>query len=286
MATNSPQTDCLTTCNAMAREQDFERWLAALLAPPAARTDLSVILAFNAEVAKTRDVVSEPMLGQIRLQWWRETIEGAALGAPRGHPVAEGLAAVLAQGRVKADDLRALIDARETDLTREGLNSLDDFLTYIDATAGALNRLLLACLGIEAAAAQGAAHHAARATAIAGQLRAAAVNAARGRVLLPRDVLAAQGVTVDALLAGRPQPGLAAAARELAEVAGREITAARALRREVPAAALPVLASLRFADHHLARLGRAGFDVFSPRIAPLPLAAPLAVLRAMLTGRY
>jgi hypothetical protein len=49
---------------------------------------------------------------------------------------------------------------------------------------------------------------------------------------------------------------------------------------------MPVLVTVRFARGHLARLARADFDLFSPRLEPMPVATPLAVLATMLTGRY
>jgi phytoene synthase len=281
-----------------ARDLDRERWLAGALAPRRARDDLAVLLAFNAEVARTRDVVSEAILGRIRLQWWRDTVTTAAaaksghtpddpaVAAVLSHPVAGGLARLLGRGALAPAQLIALVDARETELDDAGPGDVDDFLARIDATAGALNRAALRILGVHTEAACEASDHAARAYGIAGQMRAAAVNAARGRVVLPQDLLAAHDVPPATLRAGRPPPGLTAVAGELAGRARRHLDAARSLRREVPAAALPVLVTVRFAHGHLARLARVDFDLFSNRLEPAPLAAPLAVLATMLTGRY
>lgn len=301
MDTNSTQTrkrgGVLAACADTARELDRERWLAGGLAPRRARDDLLVLLAFNAEVARTRDVVSEPILGQIRLQWWRDTIEAAAAApgsvpddptatAALAHPVAGGLARLFAMGKLAPADLLPLVDAREAELDETGADNIDDFLARIDATAGALNRAALRLLGADTDTSREAADHAARAYGIAGQMRAAAVNAARGRVTLPRDLLDRHGVTDSALRGGNPPAGLASVARTLAQQAHRHVDAARQLRREVPATALPVLVTVRFARRHLARLARAEFDLFSPRLEPTPAAAPLVVLMTMLTGRY
>jgi phytoene synthase len=179
-----------------------------------------------------------------------------------------------------------LVDAREAELEDTGPGDIDDFLARIDATAGALNRAALRVLGVDTDAAREAAGHAARAYGIVGQMRAAAVNAGRGRIALPREVLDRHGVTESALRAGRPPPGLVAVARVLAERACHHIDGARQLRRDVPTAAMPVLVTVRFARGHLARLARADFDLFSPRLEPMPVATPLAVLATMLTGRY
>ena len=79
---------------ASVRAADPDRYFSALFAPPAARPWLFALYAFNHEVARVAETVREPMLGAIRLEWWRETVEGAPMGAPRNHDVAKGLAAL------------------------------------------------------------------------------------------------------------------------------------------------------------------------------------------------
>src|SRR3546814_15149921 len=74
-------------CAAEVRRQDPDRWLTALFAPDARRPALLALYAFNAEIARAREAVSQPMIGQIRLQWWREDWEGMEAGGVRAHPV-------------------------------------------------------------------------------------------------------------------------------------------------------------------------------------------------------
>lgn len=291
MSTNSAQAgipqSALAACAEIARVQDRERWLAAGLAQASLRPDLVALIAFNAEVARTRDVVSEPMLGLIRLQWWRETIDAAAAGTPREHPVAVALAALLTGGRIARDALLALVDARESELDGDGFDTIDDFFAHADATAGAFNMSALDLLGIsDDDATRAAARHLARAQFIVGQLRSVAANAARGRVLLPRGDLGGYGVSVAALTAGRPGPGLAAYAADLAARARDELAAARALGPRIATAALPVLVTARFAERHLARLEAAGYELFSGRLEAAPLALPFELLAALITRRW
>ena len=104
----------LSPCAAYVRANDPDRFLITLFAPPPLREPLFALWAFNHEVAKTREVTTEPLLGQIRLQWWREAVEEAAAGKPRKHEVVEGLTAAIAAG-LGHKSLAALIDARERD---------------------------------------------------------------------------------------------------------------------------------------------------------------------------
>ena len=84
----------LAACLDDVRRRDHDRFLTALLAPANRRAALFALYAFNAEIARVREAVSEPMLGQIRLQWWRETIEALARGEVRGHEAAAALAII------------------------------------------------------------------------------------------------------------------------------------------------------------------------------------------------
>ena len=96
---------------ALVRRHDPDRFLTALFAPPDRRDALLTLYAFNHELARAREAVSEPPLALIRLQWWREVVEGAH----RRHEVAEPLRAAIEAGELDRGDLLALIDAREAE---------------------------------------------------------------------------------------------------------------------------------------------------------------------------
>jgi phytoene/squalene synthetase len=101
----------------LVRSADRDRFLGALFAPEAARTDLLALLAFNHELARTRSVTREPMLARIRLEWWREAVaEAAGTGKPRAQPVVESLSETVRRRRLPPEDLVALIDAREEEI--------------------------------------------------------------------------------------------------------------------------------------------------------------------------
>src|ERR1700761_9302266 len=94
------------------RDADPDRYFATLFAPPAMRPHLFALYAFNADVARVAESVREPMLGAIRLEWWRESVESAFKGSPRLHDVARGLAALFAERGLPLAPFEALIAAR------------------------------------------------------------------------------------------------------------------------------------------------------------------------------
>jgi phytoene synthase len=249
----------------IARRHDRERFLAALFAPADRREALFALYAFNHEVAKTREVVTEPMLGQIRLQWWRETVEGVFAGAPRRHEVAEALAATLARRGLVRAHFDALIDARERDLEPDPPATLAALEAYADGTSGELT--LLALEALDAAEAAAAGRHVGIAYALTGLLRAVPFHARAGRSWLPAE-FGDQRRAVEAI-AG-------AARRHL-----RAAHEAGAPRAALPAL-LPALPAARFLD----RLAAAGHDPFAPSLRrPDPFAAARLTIAAW-RGRW
>ncbi|MDE0969600.1 MAG: squalene/phytoene synthase family protein [Octadecabacter sp.] len=124
-------------CAGIVERGDPDRFLAVMAAPVAARRVLFPIYAFNAEVARAPWVTEEPMIAEMRLQWWREALEEIASGGTvRRHEITMTLADVLdAKG---ARGLDRLVAARRWDVYKDGFEDEEHFKEYLDATAGEL----------------------------------------------------------------------------------------------------------------------------------------------------
>ncbi|MFV3076952.1 phytoene/squalene synthase family protein [Niveispirillum fermenti] len=279
-------TPALSACAEAVRKHDNDRFLTALFAPADRREDLFALYAFNHEVAKTREVVTEPMLGQIRLQWWRESIEGAFQGAPRRHEVVEPLAAAIARHDLERRQFDLLIDGREADMDDEAPADMECLVNYAQVTGAPVVGLACQVLGARDPAAMEAARLVGTAWALTGILRATPFLARGRRSRLPMTLMIDHGVTEPALFELKPEPGLAKVAAEVAESARALLVRARALRREVPKAALPALLPAILADHYLGRLARAGHDVMSSTLLRPTLGRPLSVGWAATVGRW
>ena len=246
------------------------------------------LYAFNLEIARVRETVSEPMLGEIRLQWWREAIDTAyGDAAARRHAVVEPLTDAIRTHGLTRGHFDRLIDVRAFDLGDAPPASVQALVDYAESTSSTLLWLALEALGVrEDAAADAAARAVGIAWAILGLIRAMPHHLRQGRVYLPADLAAEFAVEARGLRALKGSPELAAAVESLAARARGYLAEARALRRDVPAAALPALLPAALADGYLRRLARARYDVFDARIGQRPglLSARLA-LRAM-AGRY
>ena len=252
---------------------DRDRYLTVLAAPAGQRDALAVLAAFNLELARIADTVSEQMLGFIRLQWWREALAEMEQGKPvRRHVVATSLAAIQRDHDLPIAWLQQMVDARERDIAEPPAGSSETLATvdaYLDATSGNLIRLSLLVGGIDRQhrlVTEGA-RLAGIAYGLTGLIRATLFHAGARRLMLPRAVLEQHDVNIDHLFDLRrdvQRDGhLATAIRELAGYATRQLTALRDLRPS--RAAMPALLPAKLAALQLERLRRHDYDLFDYR---------------------
>jgi phytoene synthase len=244
------------TVRRIAREGDPDRALAALFAPRDARTDLLTLYAFNVELARIAGQVSEPELGAIRLQWWRDAVERAGAGEATGHPVADALGATLRQRQLSRSRIDGLIDARAFDIAEKIMPDWPALEIYLRNTAGALFVLGAECLGERGPQLEQAASKAGIAYGLTGLMRALPVHAARGRVDLPADALREHGTSPEAILAGKTDHGLLGLLAELREKARSALAEARSLVATLDARTRTAFVSLCLVEPYLAALAR------------------------------
>ena len=278
--------DDLSPVAALVRRHDRDRFQTALFAPDAARGALFALYAFNYEIARVRESVREPMLGQIRLQWWREAIDAAYGEArPRRHEVVEPLTAAIRAHGLGREHFARLIDTRERDLVDAPPTTLAALEDYAEGTSAPLIRLALEALGAATPQTRSAATEIGIAYALIGLVRAMPAHARTGRSMIPEEVAAEAALDPADDAALRATPALRRAVEIIARAASRRLAAARAMRRDLPKAALPALLSARIAAHALKRLERAGFDPFAGAGEGDPLQS-WRLAFAMLRGRF
>lgn len=274
--------EALSYCAREVRRADYDRFLTVLFAPPAARERLFALYAFNHEIAKVRETVSEPMLGQIRLQWWREAIEGIYAGSPRKHGVVEALAAVVAERRPPLAGFEALIDAREFDLAGRAPATLAELEAYCEGTASQLLWLAADLLGVADEATHAKLRPLGIAWALTGLVRAIPFHTRARRQYIPADIAAEAGLTDEALFSLKAGGALREAVRALASAAGRHLAEARAL--SAPRAARPLLLLAPLARAYLRQLRRCGYEVMERPIEISPTAKIARLWWAARTG--
>ncbi len=172
--------------DAEVRRVDEDRWLASRFASAEVRARLVAIYALNHEIARTADVVTQPAIGDIRLQWWREALGEVFDGkSVRAHPVLAAIAEAHRETQLPRSALEALIDARGRDLDTASFATFAAIDAYLDGTAGNVMRVAAAACGV--ALDEPLISAAGKAWGYAGLLRAAAHWRAKGRSILPQE---------------------------------------------------------------------------------------------------
>lgn len=269
-------------CAAQVREHDSDRYVTTLFAPESRRAELLVLYAFNLEVARSREAAREPMLGRIRLQWWRDAVAECYEGVPRRHQVVQPLAAAIRNRDLPRELFDRIIDAREADHDDAPMESMERLATYAEATGGALNLLALRILGVDDSDLERAAAAIGAAWVLTGMMRGMRHLLATGRPVLPADVMRRHDLSPDSLRQMTPSAPLRNAVREIAGMAYRYLEETASGKSAGAAAAL--LPSV-LARAYLKRLARTGYDPFDRRnIDPLRLRAWRLIVPAV-TGR-
>ena len=267
-------------CAELVRSLDPDLFHTALFAPEPARGRLLVLYAYDIELSRAAVRASEPLIARMRLQWWRDLVAGIAAGdPPRAHEVAGPLHALLSARPLPADDLDALVGARELEL--DGAMDAKRFGRWLDGRFGALTRLAAHLLAGGDPAARRAASAVGQAAGTAFAIRTAAPMAVAGAAGLLPDL----GPDDRAALArGRTTDHARATVRGLAGQALDALAAARTGRRAVPGEAVPALLPARRAERVLNAAIRPGFGLAQDVDAGL--GGGVALAWRALTGRW
>ena len=218
-------SDHYAICEAALREGDRDRWLACLFAPESARPHLHALYAFNLEISRIRQHVTQALLGEMRLQFWLDALNGEARGDIRANPTVDALLTTIDACGLRREVLCDLLEARRFDLYDDPNPDMDSLLTYCDLTSGALFQLAHRIVTGQGESA--AAIPAGRATALTGLLRAFPWQIRDHRTFLPLDLLQKHGLTPEDVYARRNEAALRSALAEVRDLARKNLTIAR-----------------------------------------------------------
>jgi len=274
----------LSPCGRLARRADPDRFLLAVMVPPDRREALFALLTVNAEAARIPDAVSEPLMGAMRLQYWRDVIAADdPMAAARGNPVAEALARdVLGEGGApdlaeRRALLEALLDGWGEALGADPPKDVIAARRHAAGIGGSLWDLAGLLMGVPAGdvTTRAALRHVGTAWLLLAMAKATPLLLQRGRLGLPLDALAHAGVSADTVLAGRDRDrvGIRAGVKALAGAAEEDLRAARSEKARADRRARPLLRQAIHARHLARGLAQYDHDPFaaSLRLARAPV---------------
>lgn len=249
------------------RALDTDRYLATLFAPAKAQPHIFALYAFNAEIARVRSLVSDPLPGEMRFQWWRDLLHGEAHGDAARNPIAIALVATIQSCKLPVKPFTDLLEARTFDLYDDPMPTWLDCEGYCGETSSALIRLagLVLANGSDAAGAD-AAGHAGVAFALTGLLRAFPWTSRRGQMFLPKDLFAAHGVDPADVLQGKDSPALRAAFAEVRARARNHLAETRAQVSQISPRLAPAFFPCCLVEPYLQQMETPDYNPFQTRV--------------------
>ena len=269
----------LDYCADQVREYDYHRYFSATFAPAGIRRGLIALYAFNLEIASVRERVSEALLGQMRLQWWRDTIDEIYDGTVRNHAVVAEIAWTIATFDLPQQHFGRMIDARMFDLEDAPPEDSSALVTYASATSGQLAVTAAHICGQSGFAAD--AGLAGTCWGLTGLLRALPYHAAQRRVYLPRDILREYGLSPENVIERRNPSAMKEATAAIAALVRRS----KPGPVDAPGPARPAVAYAAISPLYLRNLEHAGFDVYADGLEPSRFRGQLAIIRSKMTGK-
>src|SRR5580698_1949518 len=193
-------------CADLVRSQDFPRYAATLFLPAPQRRGLLALYAFNVEISRVHEQVSQPLPGEMRLQWWTDMLAGAGHGGIEGNPVAAELTRAIANWRLPVEPLARLIEEHEFDLYNDPMPTMAALEGYLNDTLSALFSLGVQISGRQSAEIEHLARHAGLAQGIAAVVASLPRDASRRQLFVPLQILEGQGSRMEQLFAGKQTP--------------------------------------------------------------------------------
>jgi phytoene synthase len=253
-------------CAQLVRRHDFARYASTLFVPAVPRRALLAIYAFNVEISRVREQVSQPLPGEMRLQWWTDMLAGLGHGGVEGNPVAAELLFAIQNWRLPVERLSRLIEEHQFDLYNDPMPTMAALEGYINDTASALFSLAAGIVGDPSGETEHLARHAGLAQGMTQVMAALPLDASRRQLFVPLQLLQQHGSGMEEVFAGKETAKLRAVFDQLRSEARGHLKTAFALLAMVPAEVRPAFLPLALVRRELERMSRADSDPFVPHV--------------------
>ncbi|PAV17197.1 hypothetical protein PNOK_0726100 [Pyrrhoderma noxium] len=257
-------------CRDFVRKHDRDSYMTIQFFPRSLQASCFAVKAFYAELATIQDSVSNPLIGQMKMQFWKDAIKSRA--SPQ-HPIAIALHNAIKTSHIAPYHLNRIIEARDVELNSPSHLSMDTLLAHAESTSSTLNYILLSILGLSSSESYShAASHLGVSQTLSTLLRALPYHTSKGTMVIPASITAKHGVNQeDVFRRGPAAEGINDAVYEFAVVANDHLITAREMFKEdggyrVPTEAMPVFLGAIPVQNYLTRLEKADFNAFDPKL--------------------
>ncbi|PPQ69609.1 hypothetical protein CVT24_001365 [Panaeolus cyanescens] len=261
-------------CRDYIRKHDYDSYLISHFYPKHVQPGYFAIKAFSVELASVADTVSNSVIGQMRMQFWRDAIKGINDGRPPKHPVALALFDASKKWKLSSYHLKRIVDARDAELQSPSYLTVDSLTSHAESTSSTVLYLLLQLLSLHSSDLSHAASHLGTAQTFSTLLRALPYHAKKGEMVIPAELTAKHGVNQEEVFRYGPEaPGIESAVFDFATVGHDHLLTARDMiskmqgsNGKVPKEAMPVFLSGVPVSNYLKRLEHVGFNAFDPKL--------------------
>jgi 15-cis-phytoene synthase len=253
-------------CADLVRSHDYVRYASTLFVPSDRRRGLLALYAFNVEIARVREQVTQPLPGEIRLQWWSDMLSGTGQGGIEGNPVAAELTRAIDQFVLPVGPLSRLIEEHQFDLYNDPMPTMAALEGYVTDTASALFATAVRIAGLSAVEVEHVARHAGLAQGFAEVIAALPRDASRRQLFVPQQLLESRGGDMEEIFSGKPTPTIRAVLDELITEAEQHLENSLALLSDMPRDVTPIFLPLAVTRRELERMSRADFNPFTPYV--------------------
>jgi len=267
MSTAAATKDSASFCADLVRSHDFVRYASTLFMPATQRRALLALYAFNVEITRVRDHISQPLPGEMRLQWWTDMLAGAGHGGIEGNPVAAELLLVIRDFRLPVELLSRLVDEHQFDLYNDPMPSMAALESYVNDTSAALFSLGARVASRPSEAIDHLARHAGLAQGMLQVVATLPWDTARRQLFVPLQLLEQHGSGIEEVFSRKLTPKARAAIDQLIGEARGHLKTAFDLLADVPPEVRPVFLPLSLLRRDLKWMSRADSDPFAPRVA-------------------
>jgi 15-cis-phytoene synthase len=253
-------------CANLVRTRDFARYASTLFVPADQRRALFALYAFNTEISRVREQVTQPLAGEVRMQWWTDMLTGAGHGGVEGNPVAAELLLAIRNFHLPVEPLTRLIEEHQFDLYNDPMPSMAALEGYINDTAAALFMLGAAIAARPSPEIEHLARHAGLAQGFSQVIANLPLDASRRQLFVPLQVLQQHGSGIEEVFAGKQTPKVRAAIDQVLDDARTHLDTAFELLAGVPPEVRPIFLPLALVRRDLVRMSRADADPFVLRV--------------------
>ncbi|MEL6922326.1 MAG: phytoene/squalene synthase family protein [Pseudomonadota bacterium] len=230
------------------KQADYVRYTATLFAPEDKRPALATLYLFQADIERIRDLISEPLPGEIRLQWWRDVFMGMRDGEAQQSPLASALLATIDANGLARERFTAYLDAMEFDLYDDPMPSKADFEGFMGETQSVFIQMTAQVLNGSVLPSGDAGGHAGVAYGVMRCLTHLDKHRARGQIYVPRDMLEGCSIEPKIWLASGDVAAKSEVIRQFAQFGADHVAKAREAMTAIPSASRAAFLAISVCD--------------------------------------